>query len=111
MKRAARQPTTELVIYAGIYAKTWTVADAGTLLPQHSHAHPHISLLVSGSVKIWQGDAYLGDYHAPAMVKIPAHTFHKFLTLTNRVVIACIHSVGDADAVVVEREHVLDMED
>lgn len=111
MKRAEHQPTTELLVYAGIFCKVWTVADAGTLLPQHSHQWDHISLIVAGSVQIWRGDEDIGDYHAPAMVRIPAHTFHKFLTLSPGVVIACVHAVGEADAVVVEREHAIDMED
>jgi quercetin dioxygenase-like cupin family protein len=111
MKRAVNQPTTEIAIYAGIYAKTWTVADAGSLLPQHAHQHPHLSIIVSGSVRVWRGDEDLGEFRAPAIVRIPAHTFHRFLTITDGVVIACVHAVGEADAVVIEREHVLDMED
>jgi hypothetical protein len=111
MKRAEHQPTSELTVYAGIFCKTWSVADAGTLLPQHSHEFPHLSLIVRGSVQVWRDDKDIGDYHAPATVRIPAHTFHKFMTLTDGVVIACIHAVGDADAVVVAREHTLEMED
>jgi mannose-6-phosphate isomerase-like protein (cupin superfamily) len=111
MKRAANQPTTEIAIYGGIYVKTHTVADAGTLLPQHAHVYSHISMIVSGSVQVWCGDEDMGDYHAPAMVKIAAHKLHKFQTLTPGVVIACIHSVGEADAVLVAQEHVVEMED
>jgi hypothetical protein len=44
MKRAERQPETVwLEIYAGIYCKTYRVPDAGTVLPQHSHHHDHMS--------------------------------------------------------------------
>jgi len=111
VKRAGNQPTTDLCIYAGIFCKTHTIADAGTLLPQHAHQHPHLSIIIAGSVQVWRGEQDIGDYHAPATIKIPAHTLHKFLTLSDSVVIACVHAVGEADAVVVEREHVLDMED
>lgn len=114
MKRAEHQPTTELCIYAGIYCKTWTIADEGSLLPQHSHQHPHISFIVSGSVQVWCDRVGIATYHAPAMVKIPARTFHRFLTLTPDVVIACIHNADHIDAdgePVIEREHVIEMED
>jgi hypothetical protein len=42
MKRAERQPETISVsIYAGVFIKLWSVRDAGTLIPQHSHEFPH----------------------------------------------------------------------
>jgi quercetin dioxygenase-like cupin family protein len=107
MKRAEHQPEGELTLYAGIFCKTWRVSDAGSLLPQHAHAHPHISLIMSGAVRVWAGADLLGDYRAPATVKIAAHMLHQFLTLADNVTIACIHA---EDAVVVE-EHNLDLED
>lgn len=98
MKRAEHQPEeVELVLYAGIFCKLWMVRDRGTVLPQHSHEHPHISMLTSGKVHAWCGDDYLGVFEAPAMIKIPAHTFHRFETITNNVVIACIHNADHLD--------------
>lgn len=110
MKRAVTQPIGELTLFAGIFLKTWTVKDRGTLLPQHSHEFPHISYIVSGSVRIF-GNEDLGEFHAPAAVKIPARTFHKFLTLTENVVIACIHAVGDGEDVSIAEDHILELED
>jgi hypothetical protein len=98
MKRAEHQPTTDLTLYAGIYAKVWTIADRGTVLPQHAHEWDHISLIASGKVHIWQRDDYLGVYTAPAMVKIPARAFHRFETITDNVVIVCIHNADHIDA-------------
>ena len=97
MKRAENQPTSELVLYAGIYCKIYAVADAWTLLPQHSHEHSHLSFIVQGKVRVWSGDKCLGDFTAPAVVKIEARTFHKFLTLCDDVMIACIHNADHAD--------------
>ena len=107
MKRAPNQPTTSLCLYAGIYALTWTVQDRGTLLPQHAHEHPHISMIVAGKVHAWRGDDYLGVYTAPAMIRIAAHTLHRFETITNNVVIACIHNADhlEADEPAVAEEH------
>jgi quercetin dioxygenase-like cupin family protein len=112
MKRAPNQPNSKLMIYAGIFLKTWSVADAGTVIPQHSHEHPHITFLVQGAVRVWAGDGPFGtDFAAPDALQIPAHTPHKFLTLTDNVVFACIHAVGEADDVAIAAEHALDLED
>jgi quercetin dioxygenase-like cupin family protein len=97
MKRAERQPTTDLTLYAGIYLKQWMVPDRGTLLPQHAHDFDHISFVVSGVVRIWAGDELLGDYAGPRAVKIAAGVFHRFLTLSDGVTIACIHNADRAE--------------
>jgi len=111
VKRAANQPTGELTLFAGIFCKVWRVADADTALPQHSHEFPHLSLIVRGSVRVWCDAVELGDFHAPATVKIAAHAFHTFLTLTDDVCIACIHAVGDADEPAINEPYALALED
>lgn len=108
MKRAANQPVGDLVLYGGIFLKTWTVPDAGTLIPQHAHTYDHLTYLVHGVLRVWQDGEMLGDFHAPAALKIPAHTMHRFLSLTDGVVFACVHAVGDADDAAVAEEHSLD---
>lgn len=112
MKRAEHQPTGALTLYAGIFCKTWQVRDAGTLLPQHAHAYPHLSLVMSGAVRVWAGEDLLGDYVAPATIKIAANTLHQFLTLAPDVAIACIHSIADAEAApIMTTEHQYALED
>lgn len=109
MKRAEHQPVTvALTLFAGIYAKAYTVPDAGTLLPQHSHQFGHVTAVTSGTVRAWQGDELLGDFHAPALLSIPAHTFHQFLTLTPAVGLICIHNadhVEDDEPVIAQAAH------
>ena len=98
MKRAVNQPETlDLGIYAGVFIKTWTVRDRGTLLPQHSHEFPHISYIVSGAVRVWRDDVELGEFIGPCPVKVPALAKHRFLTLSDNVVILCIHNADHAD--------------
>jgi quercetin dioxygenase-like cupin family protein len=97
MKRAEHQPTSELTLFAGIYLKTYTVPDAQTLIPQHSHTHPHISLILSGAVRVWCDDRMLGQFIGPATIKIEAKRRHSFLTLTEGVVFACIHATDAVD--------------
>lgn len=98
MKRAEHQPYSELTLFAGIYLKTWTVQDRGTLLPQHAHTWDHISLIVSGVVRIWADEELLGDFSGPHAVKIAAGVKHSFLTLSDMVRIACIHNADHAEA-------------
>ena len=114
MKRAEHQPEqTELAVYAGIFCKLWSVRDAGTLLPQHAHSFGHLTLIMRGAVRAWRGDDLLGDYRAPAVVKIPADTLHCFLTLTPDCALACIHNADhiDGDEPAVAQHASLDLED
>jgi quercetin dioxygenase-like cupin family protein len=111
VRRATNQPIGKQTIYAGIFLKTWEVRDAGTMIPQHSHEHPHITFLVKGTVRVWAGNKLVGNFFGPHTIKIPARTPHRFLTLTDDVVFACIHSVGEADDVAIAAEHTLELED
>lgn len=115
MKRAEHQPqTVDVSIYAGIYMKTYVVPDRGTVLPQHSHRHDHISYVVSGVVRLWAGEHLLGDYAGPRAIKIGAGVKHRFLTLTDMVRIACIHNADHAEAdgePPIAEEHQLTLED
>lgn len=106
MKRADPQPTSEMCLFGGVFVKTWTVAQAGTMLPQHAHESDHISLIVSGSIRVWCDDRMLGQFIGPAMVKIAARQKHSFLTLTDNVMIACIHAL-DSEDVPIHEEHQL----
>jgi quercetin dioxygenase-like cupin family protein len=99
MKRAERQPETVwLEIYAGIYCKTYRVPDAGTVLPQHSHHHDHLTFVSSGAVYVERDGRPAGRYDAPALVRIPAHTMHSFITLGPDTVLSCIHNTDHAEA-------------
>jgi quercetin dioxygenase-like cupin family protein len=114
MNRAEHQPEqVELALYAGVFVKLWSVREAGTLLPQHAHEHPHLTLIMRGAVRAWRGEEMLGDYRAPAVIRIPADTLHNFLTLTNDVALACIHNADhlEGDEPAVSQEARLELED
>lgn len=105
MKRAENQPVeTHMVLFGGIFAKAYTVPDAGTMLPQHSHVSPHVTALTAGSVRVWAEDAEIGTFTAPAFIKIEARVKHRFLTLTDNVALMCIHAL-DAEDVPIHAEH------
>ena len=110
MKPAEHQPETiSLSIYGGIYMKTWRVPDADTLIAQHSHSYDHLTAIIQGMVRVWRDGEHIGDFMAPATVRIPARCKHRFLTLTPGTVFACIHAEGTEDAV--HEEHLIEMED
>lgn len=109
MKRAPNQPTTDMTLFGGVFLKLWTVPDANTMLPQHAHESAHISFIVSGTVRVWCDDRMLGQFIGPAPIKIAARQKHSFLTLTDGVVIACIHAL-DTEDVPIHEEHQLEME-
>jgi len=115
MKRAEHQPEeTEVALYAGVFVKVWSVQDAGTLIPQHAHAFDHMTLVMRGAVRVWRDDEMTGDVHAPAIIRVPAHTMHRFLALTSGCVLACIHNVDHLDAAdepAVAALHALKLED
>jgi hypothetical protein len=113
MKRAEHQPVGSLCLYAGLYAKTWTIQDRGTLLPQHAHRWDHISYVVSGVVRVWQDDEELGDFIGPCAIKIPALALHKFLTLSDHVIILCLHNADhiEGDEPAVAQRASLELED
>jgi hypothetical protein len=89
------------------------VQDSNTLLPQHSHSFPHISYIVSGTVRVWCGDERLGDFTGPCAIKIRARQLHEFLTLTDNVTILCLHNADhlEADEPAVAAHHDLELED
>lgn len=114
MKRADRQPAGALHLYGGTFVKEMLTPDEGTLIPQHAHHYDHLSYVAAGSVRVWQDDVLLGDYMAPAAIRIPAKVKHRFLTLEPWTLVLCIHAVGAAEAVddadLIHEEHHLEME-
>lgn len=99
MKAADRQPLGQAHLYGGVYVKEMLTPDAFTTIPQHSHRYDHLSYLAAGSVRVWRGTEMIGDFEAPAAIRIPAGEKHLFITLKPMTLILCIHSValGEAD--------------
>lgn len=93
---AVEQPAQEAVTMAdGVFVRRiGPIATEGTLLAQHSHAYDHTTLVVSGAVRAWEGEIWLGDYAAPAEVFIKGHALHRFLTLAPATVLYCVHNTS-----------------
>lgn len=74
------------------------------MLPQHSHHYEHLTMLVKGSVNLWDG-IRLQRYDAPAGITIKAGIKHSFITLVPDVELWCIHNIMRKEIVEVLEEH------
>lgn len=95
----------EIHIADDVFVKQMLIKRAGTLIPQHSHKYEHLSMLATGSVRVWKDDQLLGDFVAPTGIMIAAHAKHMFLSLEPDTIVYCIHNVTRADAIEVEQEN------
>ena len=80
-----------------IWIRSYTVEKAQTVLAQHSHAHDHATIVSRGAVELWLDDEIIGQYVAPAVIKIPAGKKHHFKALTDDVVLCCLHNLRGTD--------------
>lgn len=100
-------PVVEFHTADGLFIKQMYVAKAGTLIPQHSHAWDHTSMLARGSVRVWVGGVIKGEHVAPTGIFIEAGVKHLFQTLEDETIVYCIHNLHGEDAVRVLAEHQL----
>jgi quercetin dioxygenase-like cupin family protein len=111
MSRTVPQPVTvDIKLTNDLFIKTMSIAEVGSIIPQHSHKYDHVSLLAVGSVRVQANGDMLGDYHAPVGILIRSGVKHTFLTLTPGVVIACIHALHGTAGIEIEEEHELEGE-
>lgn len=76
-----------------IWVRAYSVSKAKTILAQHVHEHDHITLVSRGTVEAWQDGELLGEFKAPAVIKIPAGKKHAFTATTDDVVLCCLHNL------------------
>ena len=76
-----------------IWVRAYTIEKANSVIVQHVHAHDHITLVSSGSIRVWQDGIETEERHAPTVITIPAGCRHSFLALTDNVVLCCLHNL------------------
>jgi mannose-6-phosphate isomerase-like protein (cupin superfamily) len=79
----------------GIFIKGMIMKRKGTMVAQHSHEYYHTSLVAKGSVRVWEGEKFIGDFKAPDAIKIPAKSKHRFQSLEDNTEVYCIHNMSD----------------
>ena len=76
-----------------MWVRSYTVPKAKTVLSQHVHAHDHITLVSHGTIEAWQDGVLLGQFKAPAVIKIPAGKKHAFTSVTDDVMLCYLHNL------------------
>lgn len=95
----------EIFTADGVFIKEMRIPKARTLVPQHSHAYDHTSMLARGSIRMWRDGAYCGEKVAPCGIFIAAGVKHSFLSLEDDTIIYCVHNLHGSEAVEVVEEH------
>jgi quercetin dioxygenase-like cupin family protein len=83
----------EFVEVDDIWVRAYTIPKSKTVLSQHVHTHPHVTLISHGSVEAWQDGESMGRFDAPAVITIPAGKKHAFMALTDNVALCCLHNL------------------
>ena len=82
-----------------------------SMASQHKHEYDHISVVL-GPFRVWHGDEhgvsedspsdFVGDIGQPASIMIPAHKFHRFVSLRGGGMLLCISREHDGDGQQIE---------
>ena len=83
----------EFVEVDDIWVRAYTISKSKTVLSQHVHTHPHVTLISHGAVEAWQDGESMGRFDAPAVITIPAGKKHAFMALTDNVTLCCLHNL------------------
>lgn len=89
----------------GVYIRQIVVKKKDSLIPQHAHAYDHMTMLVKGSIRVWEDGKEIGERVAPTGVYIKAGVKHSFQTLEDDTVLYCIHNTSRTGAVEIQEEH------
>ena len=76
-----------------IWVRAYSIDKAQNGVLQHVHEHDHMTLVSRGTVQAWQDGKVLGEFKAPAIIKISAGKQHAFTALTDDVVLCCLHNL------------------
>lgn len=91
----------------GVFVKRMVVAEADTYLGQHAHRYDHVTVVATGTVRLWEGETDRGEFRAPAFITIKAGALHRFRTLEPATVLLCIHNVSRTGAIETVAENIM----
>jgi quercetin dioxygenase-like cupin family protein len=104
--RASEQPIETMIFEAeGLWVKQFEIRGAHKYVPQHAHQLSHLTLLVRGTLNVWIDGQWDAQYDAPTGIYIKAGAKHLFETLTDDVILYCVHSLATAEALKVLAEY------
>lgn len=87
----------ELGYFGNIWVRQNILEKAGDLHPGHKHHFDHVSLLVSGRVRVTVDGYEPKEFSAPTFVVIKKEHNHKFEALTDNVLWYCVFALRDVN--------------
>lgn len=106
--RPVEQPSNiEIKMCPGLFVKQMGPLKKDHVVPQHSHAHAHLSMLAVGAVYVWKDGKPLGRFDAPTGILIEAGAKHTFAALVDGTLLYCIHAVDENGEPKILAEHQL----
>ena len=102
---AADQPPVVEFSADGVFVKQMALAQAGSIVPQHVHAHDHLTMLVAGAVHVYEHGSFAGTHQAPTGILIKAGVPHIFVSMVDNTLLYCIHNTARTGVVEVVAEH------
>jgi hypothetical protein len=76
-----------------IWVRAYTIDNKHTVAVQHVHEHDHVTLVARGEVSYWEDGAEVSRHVAPALLTVQAGKKHAFVSLTDDVVLCCLHNL------------------
>jgi quercetin dioxygenase-like cupin family protein len=107
VKLEEQPPIVEIKMADGIFIKQIFLKKKNTYVPQHSHKYDHTSMLAVGSIAVWEGEIFSGEYSAPTGILIKAGIKHTFKTLEDNTLIYCIHNISRGEVEILEENHLV----
>lgn len=106
-------PDVEFAEADNIHVKTIRFrGDLPSVGDQHMHAHEHVSVVV-GPFRVFIGDEHgipmdaehfdIGDRGQPCTIRVPAHRFHRFVSLRPGGILLCISNHHGTQGQVIEK--------
>jgi len=93
-------------IYGNVWFRLMNMGKKGSVKKAHKHTFDHIHFVASGSVHVdvFKEDELggvtkesMGNFNAPAWVKVPAEVAHEVTALEDDTVAICVQAVRDED--------------
>lgn len=68
---------------------------AGEVMQQHVHTYDHATVVAAGTIQVWVEGKFTKEYVAPTYVTIRAKEAHRFLAVTDALVLCCHNLRGE----------------
>jgi quercetin dioxygenase-like cupin family protein len=92
------EPVVAIKIVDNVFVKMMHFLRVGDTHQGHAHTFDHITLLAQGEV-LMTHDGGEQTFTSPHLIVTPKGITHQFKSLTDGVLLCCIHAIRDGDAV------------